>query len=176
MCGVAGNGCTALTTAACSTGLVCERYSAAACVDPNWAEWPMPNGEQEYINGAPNLESYTDNGDGTITDNVTSLMWQKTVPTTTYAFSAAVTYCSTLTVGGYGGWRLPSFIELVSIADYGAVSPSINIIFPSTPTSYFWSTTTAGGSSSKVWVVLFGDGTNSTADTSVAMDNVRCVR
>ena len=26
------------------TGLVCERYGMATCVDPNWAEWPMPNG------------------------------------------------------------------------------------------------------------------------------------
>ncbi|HZL19861.1 MAG TPA: DUF1566 domain-containing protein [Polyangia bacterium] len=156
--------------------MVCERYSIVACVDPNWAEWPMPNGEQSYINGAPNLESYTDNGDGTITDNVTLLMWQKTVPTTMYAFSAAVTYCSTLTVGNYGGWRLPSSIELVSIVDYDAVSPAINVAFPSTPSNYFWSATSVGGSSSKIWAVLFGDGSNTTVDTSAGMLNVRCVR
>ena len=136
----------------------------------------MPNSQQAYINGAPNFESYTDNGDGTITDNVTSLMWQKTVPAATYAYADAVTYCATLTLGGYGGWRLPSFIELVSIVDYEVSSPSINIIFPSTPSAYFWSETAVGGSTSKVWAVFFANGTNGTVDTSIGMDNVRCVR
>jgi hypothetical protein len=67
-----------------------------------WAEWPMPNSANEVSAGAPNLESYTDNGDGTVTDNVTGLMWQQQgVPSTTYAQSNPTSYCQSLTLGGH---------------------------------------------------------------------------
>jgi len=36
-----------------------------------WAEWPMPQWSADVTAGAPNPEGYTDNGDGTVTDNVT---------------------------------------------------------------------------------------------------------
>ena len=68
----------------------------------------MPNSQADVTAGAPNLESYTDNGDGTVTDNVTGLMWQQAVPTATYSWAGAVTYCSTLTLAGHSDWRLPS--------------------------------------------------------------------
>ena len=43
-----------------------------------------------------NPKSYTDNGDGTILDNVTGLEWQK-VPNPTYkTWTSAFTYCATL--------------------------------------------------------------------------------
>jgi hypothetical protein len=53
----------------------------------------MPNSQVDVTAGAPNLESYTDNGDGTVTDNVTGLMWQQAVPATTYTWANAVAYC-----------------------------------------------------------------------------------
>jgi hypothetical protein len=37
----------------------------------SWAEWPMPNSQADVTAGAPNPESYMDNGDGTVTDKVT---------------------------------------------------------------------------------------------------------
>jgi hypothetical protein len=78
----------------------------------------MPNSANEVSAGAPNLESYTDNGDGTVTDNVTGLMWQQqAVPSTTYAQSNPTSYCQSLTLGGHADWRLPSIIELLSIVD-----------------------------------------------------------
>ena len=58
-CTVAGNRCTAFATSACSTGLTCERYALPGCVDPSWAEWPMPT-DLGAGAGAPNAESYTD--------------------------------------------------------------------------------------------------------------------
>ena len=101
----------------------------------DWAGWPMPNDQADVTAGAPNLESYTDNGDGTVTDNVTGLMWQQTVPTGTYTWAQAVAYCPTLTLADHSDWRLPSRIELVSIVDLGVTSgPMINsTYFPSTP-------------------------------------------
>jgi Protein of unknown function (DUF1566) len=181
-CSVAANGCTALATSTCSSGLLCERIAPADCVDPTWAEWPMPNGPVDVAAGAPNPEAYTDNGDGTITDNVTELMWQKAVPKGTYTWTQAVAYCPTLTLGGHSDWRLPSRIELVSIVDIGLSNPSINrTYFPATPASYFWSSSlssnpTLPSSPSSAWVVHFGSGgTNSTIAVPLTND-VRCVR
>lgn len=159
-CGVAGDGCTTVVTSTCSTGLLCERIAPADCVDPTWAEWPMPNGPVDVAAGAPNPEAYTDNGDGTITDNVTKLMWQKVVPTETYTIWAqAAAYCPTLTLGGHSDWRLPSRIELVSIVDVGRSDPSINgTYFPNTPASYFWSSSLAGRFPAVAWYVNFDFG------------------
>jgi hypothetical protein len=141
----------------------------------DWAEWPMPNDQVDVTGGAPNLESYTDNGDGTVTDNVTGLMWQQAVPATTYSWAQAVAYCPTLTLAGHSDWRLPSRIELVSIADPGH-SPSINsTYFPSTPTKLYWSSSEFVGSSSEAWIASFTDG-SSGQEVVFSTYNVRCVR
>lgn len=62
--------------------------------------------------------SYTDNGDGTVTDEVTGLMWQQTPSSRDYSWSEAETYCSELDLGGYTDWRMPSLKELFSISDF----------------------------------------------------------
>jgi hypothetical protein len=176
VCAAGGNGCTAPTTTACATGLACERYPPAACVDPSWAEWPMPNGQADVDAGAPNLAGYLDNRDGTVTDNVTGLMWQQDFATG-LAQPAAVTYCrSALAAGGYHDWRLPSVIELVSLVDYGQSSPSIDgTLFPSTPASNFWSSTPVAGSTSTAWNVHFAAGLTGSLDATTPVA-VRCVR
>jgi hypothetical protein len=162
---------------ACSAKLVCERCPPAACLDPTWAEWPMPNDQVDVTAGAPNLESYTDNKDGTVTDNLTGLMWQQTVPTGKYTWSQAVAFCPTLKLAGHSDWRLPSRIELVSIVDFGVSSgATINATyFPSTPTSSFWSSSPLAGSSSFAWLVVFVVGYTDYAGVS-SNSYVRCVR
>ena len=70
-----------------------------------------------------NPPSYTDNGDGTVTDNVTSLVWQKE-SVSDFEWGEAITYCKDLTIEGYSDWRLPTKKELVSIVDFGTYSPS----------------------------------------------------
>ena len=57
----------------------------------------------DYQKGTP--MSYTDNGDGTVTDNVTGLMWAQDQSETNYPWSEAGTYCANLTLGGYDDWR-----------------------------------------------------------------------
>jgi hypothetical protein len=184
------NGCTAWTTMACPTApvsLVCERIAPAGCADPSWAEWPMPNCSIDVTNGAPNMESYTVNTDGTVSDNVTGLMWQQAVDT--YTWSAAMAYCPTLTLGSHTDWRLPTKIELLSIVDYGVgdvdKTPTINATaFPSTPLANFWSATPVAGSPSSAWAVYFNPGDDhngnrlaSTATVATSSMNwVRCVR
>ena len=72
--------------------------------------------------------SYNDNGDGTVTDNATKLMWQQLHGTVT-SEQGGVTYCATLSLAGYSDWRLPTRIELVSIEDYQRSVPSINYTY-----------------------------------------------
>ena len=43
---------------------------------------------------------FTDNGDGTITDNVTHLIWQKAPNTTTYTWEQAISYAESLALAG----------------------------------------------------------------------------
>jgi hypothetical protein len=175
-CGVAGSGCTAFVASTCSTGLLCERLAPAACADPDWAEWPMPNGPVDVAAGAPNTETYTDNGDGTVTDTVTRLMWQKAVAAGIFTQPQAVAFCPTLTLATHSDWRLPTIIELTSIVDLGQSSPSINVtFFPTPPAAAFWSSSPVAGSPSLAWGVFFYYGDTLGDDMSLSYD-VRCVR
>jgi hypothetical protein len=178
-CGAAMSGCTAFSTATtCSTGLVCERFAPAACADPNWAEWPMPNGPVDVAAGAPNSAQYMETETDTVTDTVTGLMWQKAVAPGTFTQAQAVAFCPTLTLAGHNDWRLPSLVELVSLVDYGQSLPNPTIdptSFPSTPATRFWSSSPVAGSPSAAWAVYFFYGSVNTYVVSF-MTNVRCVR
>ncbi|MFY0714068.1 DUF1566 domain-containing protein [Seonamhaeicola sp. NFXS20] len=61
------------------------------------------------------VSSYKDNGDGTITDLNTGLMWQKTPDFKRHNFYDAFDYVDNLTIGGYDDWRLPTIKELYSL-------------------------------------------------------------
>ncbi|HXN33330.1 MAG TPA: DUF1566 domain-containing protein [Polyangiaceae bacterium] len=137
----------------------------------------MPNAQVEVTAGAPNLESYTDNADGTVTDKVTQLVWQKLTPSMNYDRAAALAYCAGLSLGGHSDWRLPSVVELVSIVDTGTYNPSINAaIFPGTPAvGFYWSSTPYAGDSTNAWGVYFNNGYSDYNDASTPY-SVRCVR
>ncbi len=61
--------------------------------------------------------SYTDNGDGTVTDNVTGLMWQQTMDDK-MTFTDAFDYAENSDLAGYNDWRLPTIKELWSLMMY----------------------------------------------------------
>lgn len=61
-----------------------------------------------------NEPSYTNNGNGTITDNVTGLMWQQDMGNK-ISFSAAFTKADSLTLAGYSDWRVPTIKEIYSL-------------------------------------------------------------
>lgn len=91
-----------------------------------------------------NLSSYTDNGDDTITDNITGLIWQKEDDNTVRTWAAAEAYCNSLTLGGQTDWRLPTEKELITIVNYSIPfpGPAINTAyFPSTDPTRYWSST-----------------------------------
>ena len=63
--------------------------------------------------------SYLDNGDGTISDLNTGLMWQKSPDfDTKRSWSAAATYANGLSLAGHNDWRLPTVKELYSLMDF----------------------------------------------------------
>ena len=72
--------------------------------------------------------SYTDNGDGTITDNLTGLMWQQD-PGEKMTWSEAVAMVEGFSLASYTDWRLPTIKELYSLIDFSGVTnekPYIN--------------------------------------------------
>ena len=84
----------------------------------------------------------TYNGNGTVTERRTHLIWQqgKSSPLT---WNAAVTYCKELTVAGSNDWRLPNKMELTSLYDAIIYTPSIMAtMFPGQIPSEYWSSTT----------------------------------
>ena len=67
------------------------------------------------------IEHLIDNGDGTVTDYSTGLMWQQqTFRSTAYNFTwyQALVYCEALTLSGYDDWRLPNIRELYSLVEH----------------------------------------------------------
>ncbi len=61
-----------------------------------------------------NSPSYTDNGDGTVTDNVTGLMWQQDMGDK-MSHDEAVLTVTDFDLGGYKDWRMPTIKELYSL-------------------------------------------------------------
>ncbi len=124
-----------------------------------------------------NPPSYTDNGNGTITDNVTGLIWQKQDDATTRTWDAAGTYCSSNSAALSGtGWRLPSLMELASIVDSSRTDPAINTTyFLGMQSSYYWSSNTYANFADRAWCVDFYDGYENLY-MKTASYYVRCVR
>jgi hypothetical protein len=103
--------------------------------------------------------SYTDNGDGTVTDNSTGLMWEQAGSPETLKWERALSYCTTLNIGNYTDWRMPTIKELRSLVDYSRYYPAIDTaFFPDTETSFYWSSTTYANNPYSAWGVYFYSG------------------
>ena len=91
--------------------------------------------DAQYSGSQP---SYTDNGDGTVTDLVTGLMWQQD-PGGKVSYQQAVAGAETLTLGDYDDWRLPTIKELYSLIlfDGTDISTSATQAIPYVDTDYF---------------------------------------
>ncbi len=64
------------------------------------------------------VNDFADNGDGTVTDNATGLMWTQADSGSGMNWQDALAYAESLTTGGHTDWRLPNAKELQSIIDY----------------------------------------------------------
>jgi Protein of unknown function (DUF1566) len=107
-------------------------------------------------NSSYGVNDFTDNGDGTITDDATGLMWLVADSEETMNWEDALSYAENLETSGYTDWRLPDIKELQSIVDYTrspstTSSAAIDPIFDCTEITneageadygYYWSSTT----------------------------------
>jgi hypothetical protein len=115
---------------------------------------------------------------GEVMDADTGLDWQRAVSSTTLPFEGAARYCALLVVGWKKGWRVPTFLELLTIVDERASSPMVErAAFPDTPGEPFWSSSTFGKGNAKelAWYVRFDRGEGLYGRPSESF-RVRCVR
>jgi hypothetical protein len=143
----------------------------------------MPNPPSAKL---PNPFDYTDNGNGTVTDHVTGLVWQKVVSGSA-SFAAAPAYCAGLTLPAPAGvtWQVPTRIQLLSLVDSttGAAvdapflasgqPPGGKYTWTSTP----WVVSQLATKPQDAWMVNFGGGggLTSNAAAQTATEWIRCV-
>ncbi len=98
--------------------------------------------------GGIDRPAFRDNGDGTVTDELTGLMWKKD-ESPNLNWEEALRYCAGLDWGGHKDWRLPTVRELGSIVDLSFKDKVwyFKEFFPGTqisPLGFYWSSTTYG--------------------------------
>jgi hypothetical protein len=140
-----------------------------------------------YHTGCLSEARFIDNGDGTVTDHCTGLMWQKDTADVSVdghvtddrsdalTWCDALAYCENLSFAGHDDWRLPNVGELQSIVDYGRFGPAIDPAFGSL-SSVYWSSTTYAAFPDRAWFVHFDDGLVSGGAGKDGNDYVRAVR
>ena len=123
------------------------------------------------ISGTVFAEQCVDNGDGTVTDNGTGLMWQKATAGP-MNWDDAMSYASSLSLGGHSGWGLPNKDELYGL--YHSPCKSIMEVV-SSHLSHYWSSTTYADYPHGAWRVSFANGVVSLSNKSNSY-YVRAVR
>jgi len=110
---------------------------------------------------------FTDNGDETVTDNLTGLMWIKNAQQISgrTTWSEAITACNDLNFATHTDWRLPNVRELQSLIHYGYYDPAIPNTegngkctnsgdpFTNVQSGYYWSSTSVAHSNNLAWIV-----------------------
>ena len=92
-------------------------------------------GQDAHYHG--NQPSYTDPGDGTVTDNVTGLMWVKDMGEK-MTWEDALSGAEDFTLAGYNDWRMPTIKELYSLIQFtGRIAGSTDNSVRFIDTRYF---------------------------------------
>ena len=115
-----------------------------------------------------------DNGDGTITDTKTGLIWKRCLEgqsgsdcasgsAEAFTWQQALQRAQTVnSSGGFAGasvWRVPTIKELRSLVEQQCADPAINLTrFPNPGSDFVWSSSAVAGSANGAWSVSFNDG------------------
>ncbi|RZB31151.1 MAG: hypothetical protein SRB2_04676 [Desulfobacteraceae bacterium Eth-SRB2] len=110
-----------------------------------------------FAAATPVSATFTDNGDGTVTDDVTGLMWIQNDDKQVQNKDAACEYCADLSkeeFAGYGDWRAPTIEELQTTIDYRDNLPAgDDILFNGTTNRYYLSSTEQHNVSDYYWTI-----------------------
>ncbi len=158
----------------CAVGAKCGDQMVAVDVDgsvycaPEYPAWGVrPE--------SPPASWFTDNGDGTVSDSQSNLMWQKEDSSGANTWPDAIAYCQGLVLAGHTDWRIPSRFELETLMDFSTEKPSLPVVLGGQKTEHHWTAAALTGGVSYAWFVDFYDGK---IDYSYKTDNKRviCVR
>ncbi len=95
---------------------------------------------------------FIDNGDGTITDNTTDLVWLKTPNTAILTWEEALAYAENLNFANANNWRLPNIKELQSLTDAALLNPCVSATaFPTIGVKKYWSSTSLPNQTTRAW-------------------------
>ncbi len=120
--------------------------------------------------------SYHNNGDGTVTDQNTGLVWQQPMEATYRTLAEAQAYCVSLGVGGYGDWRLPTLAETLTLVDAAKARPAIDTAaFPNSVAAPWWTATSTAFVSGNQWRAMMCVGYSWYTAPEGSL-RVRCVR
>jgi hypothetical protein len=175
------------------------RTGQTTCYDTGGASIPCAGSGQdgELVNGA--TRSFTDNGNGTFTDDTTGLMWEKlsddgsihdwdTLYSWDEAFAVKIAGLNSANFAGHNDWRLPNVNELHTLVNYGAIYPPAYSVADTacapactvtgcscTQSDAYWTSTTSLRTPSYAWFVSFVAG-NVDAGNKSLNAYVRAVR
>ena len=148
--------------------------------DDECSQASRPAGQDGEVQaGATTTPRFTDHGDGTVTDNLTGLIWLKNAncPNATRTWTTALSDVVQLNTSGEmnsndcdddsnGGnhqtdWRLPNIRELHSLVDFGHYFPPLPSGHPFSgvqSSNYYWSSTSLAGATNNAWILYLGSG------------------
>lgn len=124
----------------------------------------FPGQDAFYQSGCPSDGRFEDNGDGTITDHCTGLMWCAETADVNddgwiggpdaLTWQQGLKYCENLEFAGHTDWRLPNIMELLSIVNYNEF---VGMFYPEFTLDWSWymTSTTYMGAKDGIWAFSF---------------------
>ena len=128
---------------------------------------------------------FTGNSDGTVTDNLTGLMWLQdadcpggqvdwqTALDWIKALNSSPVACTNYAPMTYTDWRLPNVRELSSLVDFGETSPALPAGHPfvNAQSTFYWSSTSSVANPANAWSMNFTTGRPSDGGDKDGFDN-----
>jgi hypothetical protein len=159
------------TRAAAISALLSVALPAAAAGTVGTSE---PNFQSACPGTNMPTQRFVDNGDGTVTDSVSKLMWMRCALGQSFKSDTCTGAAGALSwpqaqrqaqrlnqqaQAFYNDWRVPTLRELASITDSRCATPRTHPnVFPHTPAASFWTATARPGepAGQRVFVLSFG--------------------
>ena len=153
-----------------------DYYFAEAAFGPVYAGRNSVYAPVRCVRGAALPDSvYVDNGDGTVLDQASGLVWEKAGSASDMTWKQALAWCENQRTAGKSDWRLPNKLELETLVDVSRVAPAIDPVFTESGHSY-WTGSTDAGYVSGAWHINFGQGGFENSQPKIFTYHARCVR